>query len=294
MYLITCTGDFVTIRMKTFPRSLRLAVILLICSACLMSTSWSQSPQPHVVVGRVQIPAINHPLKLAEPNQISIQLAGESVTAVTAKWTYYVGDIPHPAAREDSILPVKYDSSGGAFVNATPLKLGKAQLTLLIAFADGGFERKKIDVRVVQPERQPERLVITSEGGDYRRDTPVLYLDLSEADRTAHVFPAVIYKNVTHPIRLNASDVTFRLINSIGAAEIDSSTGIVTARNVGQALLETSFGGVSVLTCIDVMNNVLMGPRSRCKELLPPGRKLPPSGMELDPTPGPVVKAYPH
>jgi hypothetical protein len=82
------------------------------------------------------------------------------------------------------------------------------------------------------------------------------------------------------------------LINSSGAAaEIDPSTGTVTARNVGQALLETSFGGVSVLTCIDVMNNVQVGPRSRCEELLPAGRKLPPSQMDLDKNPPPVVKA---
>jgi hypothetical protein len=245
-----------------------------------------------MVVGRVQIPALTQALKLAEPNPISIQVVGERVTSVSARWTYYVGNIPHPADEEDSVLPASYDSTDGASVNVTPLRLGRAQLTLFVSFADGGVERTRINVQVVQSQRQPEKLVIALPGGDNRRDTRVIPMDLSEADRTTHVFPAAIYKNVTLPVRLNASDVTFKLINSPGAAaEIDPSTGIVTARHVGQALLETSFAGVSTLTCIDVMNDVRMGPSSRCQELLPPGRKLPPSEMELDSTPPPQVKA---
>jgi hypothetical protein len=196
----------------------------------------------------------------------------------------------HPVNVDDDILPVSYDSNGGASVRVTPLRLGKLQLTLFVSFEDGGFERKTIDVQVGQSEQQAEKLMITL-GGDYR-DTPVVYLDLSEAHKTKHIAPAAIYKNVTNPVLLNASDVTFKLINSPGAAaEIDPSTGIVTARYVGQALLETSFAGVSTLTCIDVMNDVRLGPRSRCEELLPPGRSLPPSAWELDKTPPPVVKA---
>jgi TonB family protein len=280
------------IRTRALPKSLGLAVSLLVCAASVISTSWSQSPlEPHAVVGRIQVPVVTQVLKLAEPNPISIGAVGGSVRSVLTSWTYYVGNIPYPAPEEDRGLPVSYDSSGGASISATPLKLGKAQLALFVIFTDGGFERKTINVQVVQPQRQPEKLVITL-GGNYRSETPVLYLDLSEAHRTKHVDPAAIYKNVTTPVPLNASDVTFKLINSPGAAaEIDPSTGIVTARFVGQALLETTFGGVSTLTCIDVMNDVRMGPRSRCEELLPPGRRLPPSGMELDPTPPPQVRA---
>jgi hypothetical protein len=275
---------------KALPKSFKLAMSLLICSANVISTSWSQSTREHVVVGRVQIPAITHSLKLAEPNQIFIQSGGQSVTSVEARWLYYVGNTPSPVGEDDSVLPVSSDSNGVASVSVTPLKLGKLQLMLFISFADGGFERKTIDVQVVQPERQPERLVIAS-GGDYKRNNPVLSLDLSDVHKTIDVDPAAIYKNVTRPVPLNASDVTFKLINSSGAAaEIDPSTGIVTARHVGQALLETSFGGVSTLTCIDVMNDVRMGPRSRCEELLPPGRSLPPSQKDLDNTPFPRVK----
>jgi hypothetical protein len=244
-----------------------------------------------MVSGRVQIPTVTQPLKLAEPNQISIQTGGQKVTSVLAGWLYYVRNIPSPSGEDDIVLPVSYGSNGVASVSVTPMKLGKVQLMLFVYFADGGFERKTIDVQVVQPERQPERLVIAS-GGTYGTNRPVIYLDLSDEHRRRDVDPAAIYKNVTSPVPLNPSDVTFKWINSTGAAEIDPSTGIITARNVGQALLETSFRGVSVLTCIDVMNNVQVGPRSRCEELLPPGRKLPPSGMELDNTPAPLVKAH--
>lgn len=282
-----------TRRTRVLPKSFELAVSHFLYSASLISIAWSQSPQQrHIVVGRVQIPAVTQTLKLAEPNPISFQVGGERITSVSARWTYYVGNVPHPADEEDSVLPVSYDSTGGASVSGTPLKLGKAQLTLFVSFADGGVERTRINVQVVQSQQQPERLVITPGGGDNRRNHPVISLDLSDAHRTIDLFPAAIYKNVTSPVRLKASDVTFKLINSPGAAaEIDPSTGIVTARHVGQALLETSFGGVSTLTCIDVMSDVRMGPGFRCQELLPPGRKLPPSGMELDSTPPPQVKA---
>ena len=276
---------------KALLRSFKLAVSHFVCSA-LISAAWPQSPQErHMVVGRVQIPAVTQALKLAEPNPISIRVVGERITSVSARWTYYVGNAPHPADEEDSVLPVSYDSSGGAFVSATPLKLGKAQLTLFVSFADGGVERTRINVQVVQSQQQPERLVVTPGGGNNRGNHPVISLDLSDAHRTIDLFPAAIYKNVTSPVRLKAPDVTFKLINSSGAAaEIDPSTGIITARHVGQALLETSFGGVSTLTCIDVMNDVRLGPSSRCEELLPPGRSLPPSIKDLDSTPPPRVK----
>ena len=237
-----------------------------------------------MVSGRVQIPTHSEPMKLAEPNPISLQSNGQRVTSVVASWGYYNagGFVERGANEEDDILPVSYDSTGGASVSVTPRKLGKVRLTLFISFADGGVERKTIDLQVGHSAGQPDRLVITPLGGDRSMATPVLYMDLSEAHRTQHVFPSAIYKNVKRPVPLNASDVTYKIING-GAAEIDPSTGIVTALNLGQALLETSFEGVSTLTCIDVMENVGGGPRSRCENLLPPGRRLPPNFEELNP-----------
>jgi hypothetical protein len=73
-----------------------------------------------MVAGRAQIPAITHALKLAEPNQISIQTGGQRVTSVVAGWLYYVGNIPRPSAEDDIVLPVSYDSNGGASINVTP------------------------------------------------------------------------------------------------------------------------------------------------------------------------------
>ncbi len=247
-----------------------------------------------MVVGRVRISDVAGSLKLAEPNQISIQSGGQRVASVVASWSFYnsSGFVERMMDVDDKILPISYDSSGGASVSVTPLKLGKVQLMLFVSFADGGVERKTIDLQVGPSGRPPERLVITPGGGDNRTNHPVISLDLSDAYRTIDVFPAAIYKNVSRPVPLRASDVSFKIISSQGgAAEIDPSTGIVTARHVGQALLETSFGGVATLTCIDVMNDVRVGRLSRCEELLPPGRRLPPSDMELDPTPPPVVKA---
>jgi hypothetical protein len=254
-------------------------------------------PEPHVVTGRVQISAVTQPLKLAEPNPISLNSNGPKVTSVIAGWGYYVrGGVMHPVNVNDDILPVSYDSRGGASVNVTPRRLGKVQLTLFVTFEDGGFERKKIDLQVGPSERPPEKLVITPGGGDTSMNHPVISLDLSDAHRTRYLNPSAIFKNVTSPVRLLPLEVTFRFISPLGtdagigtAAEIDPSTGILTARYVGQALLETTFEGVSVLTCIDVMKNVGGGRSSRCEEILPPGRSLPPDLHDLYPGPPPVA-----
>jgi hypothetical protein len=243
-----------------------------------------------MVVGRVHISTAPRILKLVEPNPISFHAVGERVTSVRARWIYYVGNAPHPANEDDTVLPFTYDSSGAVLVSVIPLKLGKAQLVLFVTFADGGVERVRVDVQVDNSEQPPERLVIAS-GGIYNLSRPVLPMDLSDRHKTIDVDPVAIYKNVSSPVPLRASDVTFKFINSPeAAAEIDRSTGIVTARHVGQALLETSFKGVSTLTCIDVMNDIRLGRRSSCEKLLPPGRSLPPSLRDLDSTPPPRVK----
>jgi hypothetical protein len=254
--------------------------------------AWSQSkPEPHVVTGRVQISAVSQPLKLAEPNPIIIQTNGEKITSVAARWFYAIGSILNPADEDTVVLPVSADSNGGASVNVTPLKLGKVQLMLFVSFADGGFERKTIDLQVGQSSRKPESLEIAPGGGDNRWNYPVISLDLSDAHRTRYIDPSAVYKNVAPPVRLQPSEVSFKIIAPPGggAAEIDPSTGLVTAQYLGQVLLETTFAGVSTLTCIDVMKNVGGGRRSSCEDLLPPGRSLPPDPMDLYPGPPSVA-----
>jgi hypothetical protein len=257
--------------------------------------AWSQSkPEPHVVAGRVQISSVTQPLKLAEPNPISIQSNGETITSVVAEWLYYVNKTTVPEKEGRKTLPVTYDSNGSASVNVAPLKLGKVQLFLLVSFADGGFEPKTIDLQVGPSERPPEKLVITPGGGENRWSYPVISLDLSDAHRTTYLDPYAVYKNLARPIELRPSEVSFKIIAPPGggAAEIDSSTGIVAAKYLGQVLLETTFAGVSVLTCIDVMKNVSGGRRSSCEDLLPPGRSLPPDPMDLYRGPGPAIKPH--
>lgn len=273
-----------TIRRRALPSSFRLAISFLICLAGVISTSSSQVGQNiHVVNGRVQVAAGTQPLKLAESTPISIRANGQKVTSVVAGWLYFVNNTPVSAQEQVKLLPVTYHSDGSAYISVTPLKLGKVQLTLLVSFPDGGVERDTIDVEVGQSTRPPEKLVIALPGGDNRRDTPVISMDLSERNRTEHVFPFAIYRTLHDPVSLNASDVSFKMLSPpTGAADIDPSTGIITARHVGQALLETSFAGVATLTCIDVMKDARVGRASRCEELLPPGRRLPPSAMELD------------
>ncbi len=102
-----------------------------------------------MVVGRVQI--VTEPLKVAEPSQIAIQSSGQRVTSVVASWAFYNagGFIVRPFNENDDILPVSYDSSGGAYVSVIPRRLGKVQLTLFVSLADGGVERKTIDLQVV-------------------------------------------------------------------------------------------------------------------------------------------------
>jgi hypothetical protein len=234
-------------------------------------------------------------MKLAEANRLLLQLNGWKVTSVAADWRYYVGNHIAPLPNDDDVVqPITYDQDGRAYISPVPMRLGRMQLILRFSFEDRRIEQDKIGVEVGLPDRKPAELIITS-GWDYKTNYPTVELDVSEAHRKGNLDPAAVYSDVARPVPLAARDVRFKVIaisDGGSPVDLDSTTGAITALHIGQALVETSFDGISTLTCIDVMQDVRGGSRSHCEKLLPPGRTLPPGPMEKDPRPPPLVTVH--
>jgi hypothetical protein len=90
--------------------------------------------------------------------------------------------------------------------------------------------------------------------------------------------PNAIYDGVKDPIRIDPSFVEFsvRTEASREIIHVDSLTGEVTAVNIGHALIETSYGGLTTPVCVIVVDapTPAFTPKAHCSELLAPGEKL--------------------
>jgi hypothetical protein len=239
-----------------------------------------------IVNGRLQIPPLTQPLKLEEENEIPILLHGYKVHSADASWSYYYTNsqlAPEDDAKE---LTVMYHEDGSAYVKIVPEKLGKLQIAMAVYFEDGGGDVARVDGEVVYPDRKPEKAYVTTEQrGDFQI-SGTIYLDLSERSKMERLLPRALYKGAAHPVPIPLADVGFKLTTtkeSDPPISIDNSTGIITALHIGHALIQTTFQGFSVLTCVDVMKNASDGSdRTVCPELVPAGMTAPLTGFEHD------------
>jgi hypothetical protein len=247
------------------------------------------------VNGRLQIPQLTQPLKLEEENEIPILLHGYKVHSAFAQWSYYTVDgyvMPPDDGNEAAVM---YHADGSAYVKIVPEKLGKVQLTIVASFEDGGLANARADAEVIYPDRDPEKVYVTTEQRGNFQISGTIYMDRSQSSKMERLLPRALYKDAVHPVPIPATDVSFKLITakeSDPPISIDKSTGIVTALHIGHALIQTTFEGFTVLTCVDVMNNASDGSdRTVCSELVPAGMAAPLSGFENS---DPPRKATPH
>jgi hypothetical protein len=93
-----------------------------------------------------------------------------------------------------------------------------------------------------------------------------------------------VYSGASHPVPIPPEFLRFTILSeneSDPPIAVDSSTGMVSARRLGHALVQTTFKGISTLTCVSVQENVSSGAnRLNCSELVPPGMTLPKTGLE--------------
>jgi hypothetical protein len=185
-----------------------------------------------------------------------------------------------------------YNADGGAYIQVVPEKIGKLQLTVVACFADGVPSIARTDAEVVLPERVPEKFLVARGGTGHTRTAGTIEMDLTEMFNKVALDPLAVYKGADHPVPIPGKYVTFKVIS---AAEDEppisiDNTGRISALHIGHALIQTTFQGLSTLTCVDVISNARFGgSRTVCRELVPEGMTAPTTGIDPNGR-GPRVK----
>jgi hypothetical protein len=121
-------------------------------------------------------------------------------------------------------------------------------------------------------------------GGGQTQSSGTIYLDLSEMSSHSGLGPMAIYHGAAQPAPIPPKYLHFKLITANGGdppISIDETSGRITALKIGHALVQTTFEGLSDLTCVDVMENASDGSdRTNCQELVPAGMAAPLRGYE--------------
>jgi hypothetical protein len=224
---------------------------------------------------RFQIPRLDHVLKLAEPNEIRMDLHGYKAISAISTWGYYDvdGHLIYPP-NNNTQEAVQYDADGSSYVTFIPTKLGTLSLTVAIRFEDGRVVNDVVNVQVGLPDRKPDRLIV-SQTSIPDKDADTLYLDLSTKE---WLHPEAFYHDVSQPMIIDAKYVKFNMttLDNDPPITLDKSTGLITALHSGHALIETKYEGLSDRTCVIVSSTARqVDDHSRCKELYPPGESPP-------------------
>lgn len=227
--------------------------------------------------GRAEVLSRTQPLRLEEPNQISLRVHGYAVHSVGASFVYYDSNgMPEPETAEAD-LPLMHHPDGVSFVNVVPERIGKVHLDLNVYFLDGMVEGGRLDTEVVLPDKKPEKFYVMSPGA-----AGTIYMDTSQMAGHAVLFPMALYQLAPDPVAIPASLVHFKVIappDKVPQISINAANGKITAQHTGHALVLTNFAGMSALTCVDVMANANDGSdRTLCRELVPSGMAAPAMG----------------
>jgi hypothetical protein len=232
---------------------------------------------------RLDVLTSDDPLVLAEPNEISLRLHDPSLTNLVVTQVQYLGKDGHSpdfVSGSRQSLQILHHEDGSSYIAIVPMRLGKVELDLMGRFPDGGIVYKKLMVRVVPTQKLPVRLMVGHIGTPGMNSPRVLESMTGERVQEALNLYAV-YEGLTEPLMIDPAFATFttRTNEKVNPIHLDHITGSLTPLNVGQALVETSFGGRTNLTCV-VVKQALDPNRSylesNCRQLLSSGEKLGP------------------
>lgn len=238
----------------------------------------------------VDVPAPTRPLRLAEANDVDLVIKAPGLNSVRVLQNRKpAGNVGYNEGLGMATLPVLHHPDGSTYIRFVPMGLGQIELTIDGKFVDDAFFRKIVTIEVEASERRPARLTV----GPPSFDPSKMFLFIHGHPTPQRLTIFAVYDDVKEPIRIDASDGRFniRTNDENPPFEIDPSTGIFKPLHTGHALLETSFGGASVLTCVAVeeSGNAIDSGRydhSHCEELYKPGEEVV--------KPKPFVQEVPH
>jgi hypothetical protein len=257
-------------------KSKRLGLTIALVAVCPATGLIAQTSSP-LADDRLQLLPIAQKLKVAEPNDIPLRISDPNVKTIVVDWGIYSPGSSIPEwnheyeSSEYKLLP----SPDGTFViHFTPSVVGKLNLRVLVFFEDGKLARKSEDVETVLPDRSPEAFFIQDQP-NRRFNENRMYATVGD---TQWLSTVAYYSGFEQPIRLRAADVVFHVLNDprYDPLQLDPATGKIKSVNTGRALVQADFGGLTTFTCILVFGSRAGGSSDDCRDLLPPGKSLPP------------------
>jgi len=231
---------------------------------------------------RVEV-LLDHPVALAEPAKIPLRISMRGLGSIMTNQRRYDAGGRHTAAPIESSkqrVPIQVSADGSPYITITPLLLGKVEVDLTGGFSDGGIFYKRVLLDVAPTQKRPEKMMVGHLG--YPAENIPRILKSVRGEEAEDIFNIyVTYKDLSVPIRIEPSFVTFRIISGDQGEPIrlNHETGYFTTLHPGQVLVETSFAGKTNLTCVVVEPKLAAGMSygaDRCQKLLPAGRTLGP------------------
>jgi hypothetical protein len=249
------------------------------------SQTGQEEPNVHIFQAndRVEILAPEHNLKLAEENEIPIRIHFPGLVKIDSQQLLYAPSdmktrlLPYLPEGGFAVLPILYHADGSAYVKVIPRRLGQIVFEIWANFPDGGYVKTETVLTVGLPDRLPQKLII-GQLGVPNANTPQMTVYLKPETARRALTTGVVYENLKEQIQIDPAFVSFevRTANDASIIELDKSTGSIKPLQVGEALVQTTFGGWTNLTCVVVEEQFdpNMGATQNCKSLLLPGEKL--------------------
>jgi hypothetical protein len=253
--------------------------------APLPKIAQAESPRVHDVFaaqGRLDVLAPSRSLNLAEENEVALRIQTPGLTTVETQQVQYSPDdmtsrkTPHFPEGGWAMVPVLYHPDGSASITVVPRLLGQIVLRIVARFPDGGESKADAVLMVQPPQRSPDKLVVGQRGAP-TINAPSVSIFLKPETRTYALTVGAFYGNEKEQIQIDPAFASFqvRTANNAPIIALDKSTGSIKPLQLGEALVETSFGGWTNLTCVVVKNDFDPNERNspNCKSLFHPGEK---------------------
>jgi hypothetical protein len=227
---------------------------------------------------RLEILYPEQQITLAESIEIPLRIQGQGLTDLESSQTQYIMDnreMPDFVAGAKRDVEVLHHQNGSPYVKIVPMRLGKLELALNGRFPDGGIVFQKLMLDVRPSQKQPEQLII-GPGSAPRRNMSTLFLGVAGPNTRGALQVFAKYEGLDTVVKIDPAFATFSVTTGEQPApfEFDKKTGFLTPIQTGQALVETTFGGRTNLTCVVVTGGSGTPPNEHCQRLLSPGEKL--------------------
>ena len=165
-----------------------------------------------------------------------------------------------PIRAGDAEADVLADTGEGASVSVVPMGIGRLELLFFGKYPDGAAVIERMQVEVVPPTVRPKRLVV-GEASNPQKMRQVIFVFLRGSLTKEELGVSAMYDSLPVLVQLDPAMVMFRVYNDAAGPSIDFDprTAVITPRKIGETLIETTFRGLTVRTCVVVRENEGVG-----------------------------------